>query len=125
MYGMFHGLHNWESGRRAARAESEARKSQTKAGAVQRELRMLGERLDKLVLVNMAMWSLIQERTGVTEEDLANRVQEIDLRDGVADGKVTKKLRQCSKCGRAMSRRHNKCLFCGNDQLGETALENV
>jgi ribosomal protein S27AE len=125
MYGMFHGLYDLESRRRAASAESSARRSETKAGDVQRELRLIAERLDKLVLVNMAMWSLVQERTGVSEEDLANRVQEIDLQDGVADGKVTRNLRQCPNCHRTMSRRHNKCLFCGSANLGETALENI
>ena len=125
MYGMFHGLYNMESRRRAASAESAARRSETKTGEAQRELRLIAERLDKLVLINMAMWSLVQERTGVSEEDLANRIQEIDLQDGVADGKVTRNVRQCPNCRRTMSRRHNKCLFCGSGNLGETALENI
>lgn len=125
MLGMFHGLYNLESQRRAASATSAARRSETKAGDAQRELRLIAERLDKLVLINMAMWSLVQERTGVSEEDLANRVQEIDLRDGVADGKVTRNVRQCPNCRRTMSRRHNKCLFCGSANLGKTAMENI
>ena len=89
------------------------------------ELEMLAERLDKLILINMAMWSLIQEKTGLTEEDLAGRMQEIDLKDGVADAKITRTVKQCGNCGRTISKRHNKCLFCGSQVLTETALEGI
>ena len=86
---------------------------------------MLSERLEKLVLVNMAMWSLLQEKVGLTEQDLADRVEQIDLADGVADGKVTRTIRQCPNCGRNVSSRHKRCLFCGNDNLGGNALDGV
>lgn len=125
MNGIFAGLYAGQVSRQVLRAESAAHKSETRAGEVERELRILGERVDKLVLVNMAMWSLLRERTGLTEENLADRVQEIDVRDGSADGKITRKLQQCPNCGRTMSRRHNKCLFCGNDALGDAPFENV
>lgn len=93
--------------------------------AAQREMKILTERLEKLILMNMAMWSLIQEKTGLSEEDLMQRVQEIDLRDGVADGKITRTIKQCGHCGRTISKRHTKCLYCGSEVLTETPFESI
>lgn len=90
-----------------------------------RRTREFEERVDKIVLVTMAMWSLLQEKTGVTEDDLIARVQEIDLKDGVEDGKVSKQLANCEACGRAMNSRHTKCLYCGNEKLIHSAFDRV
>ena len=110
---------------RASEAEKAARKSETASAEVQREMGILEERLEKLVLVSMALWSLIEERTGLTEQDLVERVQKLDLEDGVADGKITRQLRQCPACGRNVSRRHRKCLFCGNEDFEAGAFERL
>ena len=80
-------------------------------------MRFLDERVDKLVLACMAMWELLKDRTELTEEDLMAKVQEVDLRDGQADGKVSKTVAKCPKCGRTMSPRHKKCLYCGASKL--------
>ena len=46
----------------------------------------LEDRLDRLVLVLGAMWSLLEER-GFTNDDLIARINEIDRADGLADGR--------------------------------------
>ena len=120
-HGMFGSL---RSSTNASFAASAARRSEAKAGEVERELHILTERLDKLVLINMAMWSLLTESTRLTEEDLQQRVQEIDLQDGVADGKVSKGVRKCGACGRTVSKRHRRCLFCG-EEIGGAAFDSV
>lgn len=74
---------------------------------------VLQDRLDKLLLINMAMWSFIEEKLGITEAQLADRVREIDLRDGTLDGRPPQTAAICSKCNRPMSRRHLRCLYCG------------
>lgn len=74
---------------------------------------VLQDRLDKLLLINMAMWSLLEEKLGVTEAQLAERVREIDLRDGTLDGRPPQTAAVCDKCHRPMSRRHLRCLYCG------------
>ena len=78
-----------------------------------RDVQYLEERLKKLLLVSAALWELLKERTDLTEEDLLAKVQEVDLMDGAEDGKVTRKVLKCHKCGRTMSPRHHKCLYCG------------
>lgn len=88
-------------------------------------IRDLEDRLDRLTLVCMAMWQLIQERTSLTEEDLATRVAMIDAADGVADGKRTESVQPCPACKRPMSPRHRKCLYCGYAQTAQGAFDTL
>ena len=87
------------------------------------KLEQLQERVDKLNLVCLAMWELIREKTNLTEDDLTTRVAMIDARDGVADGKVTRRTQPCPKCQRPMSAEHRKCLYCGFAKPVETAFD--
>ncbi|MCE5325340.1 MAG: hypothetical protein LLG01_02890 [Planctomycetaceae bacterium] len=77
----------------------------------------LEDRLDRLTLICMAMWSLLSEKTTLTPADLAQRVKEIDLADGKEDGRLTRTIKTCHKCNRVMSPRHSKCLYCGSVDL--------
>jgi hypothetical protein len=77
--------------------------------------RDVDERVDQLLIVCAAMWELVRERTGLTENDLIGKVAEIDARDGVADGRVTAKLRNCPKCQRVIFPKHRRCLYCGRE----------
>ena len=60
---------------------------QTGSGA-RESIAELQTRIDTLVMVNMAMWSLLRDKTGLTEDDLLERVREVDLADGVEDVSV-------------------------------------
>lgn len=116
------GLHQ---SRQASTAQSEAARATSRAAAADRNVEALIDRLDKLTLVNMAVWSLVREQLELTEEQLAERVREIDLADGVEDGKVTSQVAKCPKCGRVMSPRHKKCLYCGAAKLNITAFDQT
>ena len=85
----------------------------------------LTERIDNLTLVCMAMWTLMREKTGVTEEELMQRVKDLDLMDGVEDGKITKTVAKCGSCNRVMSPRHKKCMYCGAERLVASAFDQV
>lgn len=85
----------------------------------------LEERMDKLQLVCMAMWEVIKDKTDMTEVDLMTKVQEIDLRDGIVDGKVTRTVKDCPKCRRRMSPRHKRCLYCGHEELVQSAFDGI
>ena len=74
----------------------------------------LEAKVSKLTLVNQALFELIAQRTGITEAELIDRVNEIDLRDGQLDGRPTHDVPiVCQQCGRSYSRRHNHCFYCG------------
>jgi hypothetical protein len=73
----------------------------------------LEEKLDRLALICRAMYELIQESSELSDEQLAAKVTEIDLRDGNADGKVTPRQTKCLECSSMICARFNRCLFCG------------
>jgi hypothetical protein len=75
--------------------------------------RSLETRIESLTLTTMAMWSILEERLGVTEQELADRVREIDLRDGRLDGKASTTLTTCASCGRSYAAKRASCIYCG------------
>ena len=97
----------------------------TGRGGDESRIEQLEDRVDQLVLTCLAMWSLIQEETRLTEEDLLERVKAIDLMDGTGDGKVTRHVAKCGKCERPMSPRHPRCIYCGHERLVMTAFDSL
>lgn len=106
---------------------TEAMHSTSSGGVIardaQRQAEYLEDRLDRLTLVCQALWELLKERGELTEEDLATKIGEIDLRDDRADGKISKQIKHCPKCDRIMSPRHQKCMYCGAINLQITPFE--
>lgn len=77
----------------------------------------VNERVDRLLLIVAAMWSLLED-TGLTDEDLAARVRMIDESDGVSDGKMTPQTTTCGNCGAAVTSELAACQFCGTPVPG-------
>ena len=73
----------------------------------------LDEKVNRLALICRGMFELLQASSGITDAQLAAKIQEIDLRDGVADGRMTPRGAKCPKCDATMSARFGRCLFCG------------
>jgi len=94
-------------------AEKRANEAMSKVQQAEQDFKRLQEQVEKLTLICMAMWSLIKEKTALTEQDLENRVHEIDLSDGVADGRVQTQVRECPQCGKTLSKRLQRCMYCG------------
>ena len=99
--------------------------AQSAANRAKQDVGQLEDRVDRLSLVCMAMWSLLRDKTNLTEQDLLDRVKLIDLLDGVEDGKATKTVSQCSDCNRPMNPRHKKCIYCGNEKLVQSAFDAI
>ena len=85
----------------------------------------LAETVERLTTVCLAMWTLIQEKTDLTEDDLFDRVRELDVSDGVEDDKLTRFPRPCPACKRLMSAEHKRCMYCGLTPEHETAFDAV
>lgn len=85
----------------------------------------LASRIDHLSLVCRAMWEILRDSHGVSEDMLLTKVREIDLRDGKLDGKYLKEVRKCTKCQRVMNPRHFKCIYCGEEALVASAFDRV
>ena len=103
----------------AKRAADHAHKAKQAAETVQ----FLEQKVDKLALICRAMWELISESNNVSEEILFDKIREIDLLDGQLDGKMTVTPKKCPRCGRVMSRRHYRCLYCGTQERPDTPFE--
>ncbi len=107
------------------RAKTTAENSQRRTERLEGDLEMLEERLNRLALANLALWSLLKEISDLTDEDLTRRLEEIDLSDGKLDGRVRGGLMQCPRCDRTLSQRHRHCLYCGYKAEGENAFDEV
>jgi hypothetical protein len=86
-------------------AEGVARRAETTAE--------LEARLDRTALACEAMWTILRDKLGLTDEQLIERINDVDLSDGQLDGKVRKSPVSCPRCGRTMSRKFPKCMYCG------------
>jgi hypothetical protein len=104
-----------EHGRQSARLASTAAAAH---GAERTDVYDLHERIDRLVLVVAAMWSLLAEQ-GMTEDQLAARVAEMDQADGVGDGKLTHRPVTCPSCEAKVPADRDTCQFCGTPVRGD------
>lgn len=77
------------------------------------QIRALEFEVERLRLMNQAMWELLRERFGLQDHDLEQKAQEIDMRDGIPDQQMSKVPLKCPNCGRISASKHWKCLYCG------------
>ena len=84
------------------------------SGSSVEALEELDARVDRLLLVLEAMWSMLKEQ-GLTDEQLAARIAEIDSSDGVADGRRVIPAVTCRSCGSRVMGGLPRCQICGTD----------
>lgn len=94
-------------------AEQTAEKALSKADRYAADIADVRRQVDRLTLACQAMWELIRDRTGLTEEDIEAKILEIDARDGSVDGKISTKSVNCTSCGRPTNSRRGSCVMCG------------
>lgn len=71
------------------------------------------------------MWTLLSEKTGLTDAELLKRVTDLDAQDGTIDGRITRPPVRCSKCDAVVCRKFSRCLFCGEEYTGGSAFETL
>jgi hypothetical protein len=108
-------------GQATARAEH----AQSDARAHASSLEDLNRRFDRLALVTQALAELLTERAHVSNADLAAKIDEIDMRDGVRDGRVAPAPRSCPKCHREIAGHRTTCLYCGTPLDAATPFDGV
>lgn len=72
----------------------------------------LKRRLDVMALANQALFEILQNRLGITEEEVIRGMAEIDVRDGKKDGKINPRVVECVRCARKVSTSRLRCMFC-------------
>jgi len=92
-------------------AASDARTAAREAKTDVDELR---HDVDRLMLITEALWRIARDRLGCTDEDLVQRIQEVDLEDGKLDGrKGPTPARDCPQCQRKLLKHQPRCFYCG------------
>lgn len=80
-------------------------------------IRKLEEKLANLSLVTEALWTLLNKRTKLTDEDLASSMQDvIQTRKARDEAKLT-----CIKCKMQNTINHKKCIYCGGELVGHVS----
>lgn len=80
---------------------------------LQFEAQRLEAKIDGLALICEALWELVRENTNLTNEDIHRKIEEIDLRDGRRDGRISGSVTECRKCHRQAHTRQVTCMYCG------------
>ncbi|MBV2092822.1 MAG: hypothetical protein KUF72_18235 [Candidatus Thiodiazotropha sp. (ex Ctena orbiculata)] len=61
----------------------------------------------------------------MSESQLERKIEEIDLRDGNADGKLANNLKACPECGRKPKIRRENCFWRGAKLLAGNILSKT
>jgi hypothetical protein len=88
--------------------------AQSKIRSDDSEIKHLQATIAKVLMINEALWEIVRDQHGLTDEDLHNKIHEVDMRDGQADGKNQRKATKCPNCEHMVSSRHPACLYCGH-----------
>lgn len=83
--------------------------------SLQHDHRNLAERIDRLTLVCRAMHELLVESGAYSNKQIRDKVIEMDMSDGVKDGRSLPPPKKCPKCDAMICRKFNRCLFCGHE----------
>jgi len=100
---------------RANRAQSAAERASRSASEARIQNESIQFDIEKLFMITEALWEILKQHHGYTDDQLGQMIQDIDLRDGKLDGKVAKSAERptCNQCGRTIIQRQAKCLYCG------------
>ncbi|GAB5561338.1 MAG: hypothetical protein SynsKO_29850 [Synoicihabitans sp.] len=91
--------------KRAQRAEHKVIDLKSGANDVQR-------RLNVMTLANQALFEILRDRLGISEDEVIHRMAEIDGRDGKKDGKMAPRVVACRRCRRKVSTARQRCMYC-------------
>lgn len=99
---------------RIREAQSTADQARSATRTVEWQMQDLKRKVQSLTITCQALWELLSERLNLDEHLVLQKMQEIDLRDGRADGKISTSVVSCPSCSRPNKASRNQCLYCGS-----------
>lgn len=97
-----------------AGASRTARLPRLRSEDPQTRIEELERQVDALQLTCQAMWELLAPGAGLAPHALAKRAEEIDLRDGLLDGRLAPAPVDCPGCGKRVGAHRANCYYCGS-----------
>jgi hypothetical protein len=91
-----------------------ATNEEERVAQVIRQNRVLKSNLERSLLISQALWEIVRFQSGLSDEDILQKFGEIDLRDGMLDGRKHGSARTCTGCGQHISTRNAACPYCGH-----------
>lgn len=104
-------------------AKEAAADAKNRAQTAQELFLQMEKRVMRLSLHCQAMWEMLRERAEFTDDQLAAKVLEVDLRDGRTDGRIATQVSDCPSCGRKTNSKRTICVICGAELPREHAFE--
>lgn len=96
----------------SAAAESAARD-------VQSDIELFKHDLDRLLMITEALWTLLKQEHGYTDDVLTGLIENIDQRKVRVDGTTVKDPPLiCADCGRPNLAKRAFCIYCGKPLQG-------
>lgn len=107
---------------RIADAQLSAQSAAADAAAVEDQVKLLQKRVDRLALLCQTLWAFLQEDRLLTEQDLLDKMKDIEQLNGRVDGRNVQ-ARPCGSCGRPLSSRQPKCIYCGAEKTSSSVFD--
>ena len=96
----------WENENKAQEANNKVDRHVNSVGKLHRDN-------ERLTLACQAMWELLRDHLGFTDEHLEAKILEVDGRDGRVDGKMAPQTLDCQACGHKTNSMRQTCVMCG------------
>ncbi|OPZ90776.1 MAG: hypothetical protein BWY74_02203 [Firmicutes bacterium ADurb.Bin419] len=80
------------------------------------ELFLLLKKVEKLMMITEALWLILKETNNLTDEELKEKILQVDLKDGKLDGRVAANadgIEYCPQCGQVLQKNKYVCIYCG------------
>ena len=76
----------------------------------------LHRQIVKIGNLNLALIEVLRDRVGFTDQELIEKINLIERQPAptISDVQHPAASETCTRCERAYSKRHNRCLYCGN-----------
>lgn len=86
------------------------------SGRNAKTMQSLRRRVDQQDLLIEALFRIVKDKGLVGDVDIRQTIAQIDLEDGVEDGKIgrdrTKRAPKCPTCQRPVNRKRTHCVYC-------------
>ena len=107
----------WDNERKQRRDIESLRQALTHAPDLRPMLEAQARRIDRLELLCKGLVELVVAKKLVSHAELSVVMQQLDLADGVEDGRISPHVREsspcCTSCQRFVNPQRTSCIYCG------------